>query len=213
MQFADYNAFRVAFQHMLENDDTTSNTFSTATMDTIIGLGEGRVFNGDPQTDGLRASTMLATLSASVTSNAAALPADLLQLHELYFSGKRPIEIVPLDRLRRMESDDSGGGADTIFAAQAGDSMRFWPTASGTVLGTYYARPDDLMTGTWGDLDTFHRYPELFLYAALFEGAIFLGMTDKMGMWEARYRQLADGANLAEARRVYSGSPLRMRVR
>jgi hypothetical protein len=212
MQFADYNAFRVAVQHLFEGDDTASNTFSVNTLDLLIGLGEERVFHGDGLTPGLRASTMVKPLSVAVTDNAATLPADLLELKEVYFSGESPLDVIPLDRLRMKEAS-GGSGGDPRYCAQDGDTLRFWPAASGTVLGSYYAKPDALETATWGDATTFARYPQLFLYSALYEGAVFLGMTDKMPMWEAKYRQLADGANHAERMRVYGGGPLRMRVR
>lgn len=211
MQFADYNAFRVAFQHMFEGDDSVSNTFNTDTMDLLIGMGESRVFHGDNQTSGLRASSMLADLSAAVTANAATLPDDLLELKEVRFDGEIPLEVIPLDRLRAAEVYASGG--DARVCAQDGDTLRFYPAATGTVLGRYYARPEALESVTWASATTFARYPELFLYAALFEGAIFLGMVDKMPMWEARYRQIADGANHAERMRVYGGGPLRVRAR
>ena len=213
MQFTNYEAFRVAVQHLFEGDDTASNTFSVNTLDLIIGLGEERAYHGDGQTPGLRASTMLADLSVAVASNAADLPADLLELKEVYFSGERPLDIIPLDRLRALEADGSGTGATTRVAAQDGDTLRFWPTASGTLLGRYYAKPESLETVTWADATTFARYPQLFLYAALYEGAVFLGMYDKMPMWEAKYRALAGGANHSERMRVYGGGPLRVRTR
>ena len=212
MQFSNYDAFRVAVQHLFEGDDTSSNTFSVNTLDLLIGLGEERVYHGDGLTAGLRASTMVKPLSLAVTDNAATLPADLLELKEVYFSGKPPLDVIPLDRLRALEADGVAGG-DSRYCAQDGDTLRFWPTASGTVLGSYYAKPEGLETGTWANATTFARYPQLFLYAALYEGAVFLGMVDKIPMWEAKYRQLAEGANHSERMRVYAGGPLRMRVR
>jgi hypothetical protein len=212
MQFANYEAFRVAVQHLFEGDDAAGNTFSVNTLDLIIGLGEARVYRGDATTAGLRATTMLRDLSVAVTENAADLPADLLELKEVRFDGKRPLEIIPLERLRKLEADGFGGGTVSV-AAQDGDTLRFWPIASGTVLGRYYARPEGLETVVWADATTLARYPELFLYSALYEGAIFLGMVGKMGVWEMKYRQLAEGANNAERMRVYGGSPLRVRAR
>lgn len=211
MQFANYDAFRVAVQQFIENDDTAGSTFSTNTLDTIIGLGEYRVYHGDYSTDGLRASSMVKPLSLTVTSNAATLPADLLELKEVYFSGKRPLELLPLDRLRDHERN--AGGGDAHFCAQNGDTLRFYPTATGTALGSYYALPAALAGVTWGDATTFARYPALFLYSALYEGAIFLGMVDKQPLWEAKYRQLAEGAAHAERMRVYGGGPMRVRTR
>jgi hypothetical protein len=212
MQFADYNAFRVAVQKLIEGDDTTG-TFSVNTLDLLIGLGEARVYQGDAQTAGLRASTMEQPLSVVVTSNAAALPADLLELKEVYFSGKPPLDIIPLDRLRAMEAQGDITGADVRYAAQDGDTLRFWPQASGTVLGTYYAKPAALETVTWSEATTFARYPELYIFAALIESAPFLGMDARMQLWDVKFRSLADGANHSERMRVYGGGPLKMRVR
>jgi len=214
MQFADYNAFRVAVQKMIEGDDYAgTSTFSVNTLDMFIGMGESRVYHGDMQTPGLRASTMVKPLSQTVTSNAAALPADLLELKEVYFSGEAPVEVVPLDRLRAYEACDASSGMTTRYCAQDAETLRFWPTASGTVLGSYYARPASLETVTWADATTFARYPEVFLYAACYEGALFLGLSGQLPLWEARYRALADGARHSEAMRVYGGSRLRMRAR
>ena len=213
MQFANYIAFRVAVQQLFEGDDNAGNTFSVNTLDTLIGLGEERVYHGDSKTPGLRASTMLSDLSVAVASNAVALPADLLELKEVRFSGERSLEIIPLDKLRMLEADAATNTGTVRYAAQDGDTLRFWPESAGTVLGRYYAKPEGLETVTWADATTFARYPQLFLYAALYEGAVFLGMTDKMPVWELKYRDLADGANHSERMRVYGGSPLRMRTR
>ena len=211
MNFPNYNAFRVAVQNLFEGDDQASNTFNVNTLDLLIGLGEHRVYHGDGMTAGLRASTMIAPLSQAVTSNVADLPPDLLELKEVYFSGDCPLEVIPLDRLRSYEV--IGGGGDAYYCAQDGDTLRFYPAATGTALGSYYALPESLESVTWANATTFARYPALFLYAALYEGAVFLGMANKMGMWEAKYRQLAEGANHAEAMRVYGGGPLRIRAR
>ena len=212
MQFADYNAFRVAVSQMIEGDDL-GPTFSVNTLDLIIGLGETRVYHGDRSLPGLRASTMVTPMSLAVTNNAAPLPANLIELKDVYFSGKPPLEVVPLERLRGLEAADAMASTDSHFCAQDGDTLRFWPAGEGNVLGSYYARPADLQSVTWAQATTFARYPELFLYAALYEAAIFLGMLDKQPIWEARFRQHLDGANHREAMRVYGGSPLRMRPR
>lgn len=211
MQFASYQAFRTAVEKLIEGDDIGS-TFSTATLDLIIGLAEERVYQGDDSTKGLRASTMVTALSAAVTSNVAPLPADLLELKELYFDGEPPLEIIPLDRLRHLVAAGSSTG-DSRYAAQDGDTLIFWPEASGTVLGSYYAKPASLETVTpWADATTFARYPQLFVFAALVESMPFLGMEAKAPGWDGRYRMALNGAQVAEAQRVYGGSPLRIRA-
>jgi hypothetical protein len=141
------------------------------------------------------------------------LPADLLELKEVRFSGERPLEIVPLDKLRMLEADASMSNGTVRYCAQDGDTLRFWPIASGTALGRYYAKPAPLESVTWADATTFARYPELYIFAALIESAPFLGMDSRMPMWDAKFRSLADGANHSERMRVYGGSPLKIRTR
>jgi hypothetical protein len=212
MQFSDYGAFRNSLFWLIEGEELT-NTFSVSTLDLIIGLGEERVYHGDAQTSGLRASCMVADYSATVTDNAADLPADLLELKEVWFDGKPPLEIIPLDRLRALEADGTNTGADTLYCAQDGDTLRFWPIASGTVLGRYYKRPEALASVTWADALEIARYPAVFTFACLFEAALFLGMHEKAKVWEARYRQLSDGANHSERMRTWAGGPLKARTR
>jgi hypothetical protein len=206
MQFANYNAFRVACQKLIEGDDTTG-TFSVATLDLMIGMAESRVYRD------LRATTMQKPLSAVVTSNAAPLPADLIELNEVYFAGHAPLEVVTLDRLRALENIGMATGSDTRVCAQDGDTLRFWPPASGTVIGSYYAKPDPLETVTWNLATTFARYPEVFVYAVLVEAMPLLGMDARLQLWEAKYEQALSNAQHDERMRVYGGSPLRVRTR
>lgn len=207
MQFASYNAFRVSLQWLIEGDELT-DTFSVNVLDLIIGLGEARVYQGDALTPGLRASTMLSTATLPITANVATLPAALLELKEVYFDGEKPVEIVPLERLR--EYLKIGGGGLTRYAAQDGDTLLFYPEASGDVEISYYAKPADLEAGLH---TTFTRYPELYMFAALLESAAFLGMDRRIPVWEAKYRQLASGALHSERMRVYGGSRLRQRAK
>jgi hypothetical protein len=185
-------------------------------LDLIIGLGEERIYLGDEKTPGLRASCMVDTFTVTVASNAAALPVDLLELKEVWFSGSKPLEVIPLDRLRALEADGSNTGADAVYCAQDGDSLRFWPVASGDVQGSYYKKPtplQDLAGENWSEAREIARYPALYAYACLYEAALYLGMVEKLNAWEARYRQLADGANHAERMRAWNGGPLKVRTR
>lgn len=212
MQFADYNAYRSAVQRLIENDDTTSSTFSLNTLDLVMGLGESRVFLGDAQTAGLRASSMVKEATIDASGNELDLPADLLELKEVFLGTDKTIEIIQLDKLHK-HINDGVGGARSYYAAQDGDTLKFWPQATGDVTIKYYARPPDLETINWTLATTFKRYPELFIFSTLYESALFLGMDDRVPAWESKYRALADGANHAERMRVYAGSPLRARPR
>lgn len=207
MAFSNYQDFRTGVQILIEGDDL-SNNFSVNTLDMIIGLAEARVIHGDNVTPGLRASSMNAPLSLTVTDNRASLPADLVQLKEVRFAGRPALDIVPLDRIQALTYPGAGAG-NAAYAAQDGDELTFWPLASGTAIGSYYAMPEPLESGLHA---TFLRYPQLYVYAALYEAALFLGMDAKLEIWESRYRQLADGANHSERMRVYGGGSLRVRT-
>lgn len=215
MQFANYDDFRTRTIKLILSDDGahSPDALSVDMADFIIAAGETRVYLGSEDgVTGLRASTMLADLSLTVASNAVTLPADFLELKEIRFSGKRPLDIVPLDRLRTLEANAPQSGT-TYYCAQDGDTLRFWPEASGTVLGRYYKRPADMATGTWATHTTVARYPELFIYAALAESAPFMGDDTRLPAWKAKFGGLLASAKSAEQWRVYGGSPLRIRSR
>jgi hypothetical protein len=205
--FANYQAFRLGFLRLADGDDISQSTFSTETADLIIALGERRVYRD------LRASTMVSPLSLAPVSSVYTLPDDLIELKDLYFSGYAPIEIVPLDKLRKLRANGTSTG-QVHYAAQNGDKLEFWPTTTSTVLGSYYALPDAMKDVTWPEsVPTVTRYPDCFLYAALSESAEFLGMAQRKQEWERQYMQRIDAAHADEQRRVWGGSPLRIRAR
>lgn len=207
MQFPDYPAFRVAFMQLADGDDVSQATFTTTTADLVIALGENRVYRD------LRAGTMVQPLSIAPDAGVYELPADLLELKELYFAGKAPLEIVPLDKLRQLVAAGAASG-QTRYAAQDGETLVFWPSETvASVLGSYYARPEDIQTVTWEDATTFARYPECFLFAALSELAPFIGEDERLPVWESKFQQALVNAAQDERMRVYGGSPLRQRAR
>lgn len=213
MQFASYADYRIAVLQLIEGDDVSTASFSTAVLDLMIGLGESKVYAGDEEVPGLRASTMVSPLSIAYdVSDGYVLPSDLLELKELYFAGKAPLEIVPLDKLRTLVASGTSPG-QVRYVAQDGDALAFWPDTTATVLGSYYARPEAIKTVTWADATTFARYPEVHVWAALMESAPFLGYDNRIPMWQTKFRQALVQANQAERMRVYGGSPLRVRAR
>jgi hypothetical protein len=176
----------------------------------MIEQGEARVYYGD-EDEGLRASCMEAPINLAVASNAVTLPADLLQLKEVYFSGYRPLEMISLDRLRLYEQEGVSAGVPRYYA-QDGDTLRFWPRASGALLGTYWRLPGGMASGTWATHETVNRYPELFIHAALAESGPFYGDDARIPIWEGKLRTWRAAAKRSERVRA-TGSMLRMRAR
>jgi hypothetical protein len=207
--YASYNEFRTTVQLMMDGDEVAS-VIQPQTIDTFIALGEGMIYLGSEGLPALRASTMEADLAEDVADNAAAIPEDCLELKIVYFEADKPLEILSEPELRpRLEE----GGGDVRYCAQAGESLIFAPEAedgTGTLLGRYYARPAPIKTAL---NPTFHRYDELFLYAALVASAPFLGQSAKLPVWREIYAALLNQANITERMRVYAGSHLRVRVR
>lgn len=213
MPFTNYTDFRNRVIALLAGDEPGANSsVSSATVDAMIEMGEARVYAGDDNDEGLRASCMEEPLNLAVASNAVTLPADLLQVKEVYFSGYGPLERIPLDRLRMLEQEGVSGGVPRYYA-QDGDTLRFWPQASGTLLGRYWKRPAGMETVTpWANNEAVARYPELFLYAALAESGPFYGDDARIPIWEGKLRAWRNAAKRTEAMRA-SGGPMRVRSR
>ena len=207
--FADYTGLRQGVLQLIEGDDLSQSSFSLSTADLMIGLGETRVYRD------LRTTAMLASLSVVVTSNSAPLPSSFLELSEVYFTGKPPLEIITLERLRGYEADGITGTSTTRYCAQDGDNLRFYPPATGTVIGGYYTRPTLAMKDetSWALQTTVARYPECFLFAALVEACTFLGFDARVPVWEQKYQRSVGDAMDDERQRVYGGSFLRIRPR
>lgn len=204
MQFTNYADFRTAVLKFIDGDNI-STSFSIDSLDLFIGLAEQRVYRD------LRVSTMQKPLSVVVASNVATLPTDLAALKEAYFDARRPLEVVPLDRLRALSYGGSPG--QSAYAAQDGDTLRFWPEATGTLLGSYYARPTAMKDETtWANQTTLARYPEVFVFASLVESMPFLGEESKLPVWEGKYQQALENARSDDRWRVYGGSQLRTRT-
>lgn len=125
MQFSSYAAFREAVRNLIEGEEV-GDTFSTGTLDLIIGLAENRVYRD------LRASCMVATDTLTVTNNLAPLPADLLELKAVWQDRDEPLEIVSLDRVNRLGAN----GGNAYYAALDGDNLRFaYGVTTGNILG------------------------------------------------------------------------------
>lgn len=216
MAYATYPEFRAHVQMLIEGDDLSGVTDGITSLDTMISMGEALVHYGNQHSrDGrilgpLRASSMEADISGAVADNALAIPADCMELSILWLDDDKPLEVVA-ERDLRTRLKWVGGGRPRK-AAQAGENIIFSPMAAdGAVAGgRYYAKPPALV----GELHpTFNRYPELYLYAALFVSAPFYGYDSRIPTWQGYYAQLLDQANSQERARVSSGGRLRQVAR
>lgn len=209
MQFANYPEFRIAVQRMIDGDDV-GTTFSLDTVDMLVALGESRVYHGTPITPGLRASSMQAALTGTVSSNAVSLPSDCLSLEIVWFDPEKPLNVTTESDLRAKSRWNSGG--DVREYAQSGEALIFGPEAAdgAAIGGRYFKRPADIKGGLHG---TFNRYPELYLFGALAESAPFLGQDSRLPMWEMMFARWLGQANTIERNRAFDGARLRQKAR
>lgn len=204
MQFANYIAFRVAVQMLIDGDDISQSDLSVTVLDLLIGAGEVRVYRE------LRSSTQDTALSLTVTANAAALPADFLEFKTIYSPKNFPATYVPEEVMQGLIQRGASTNSAALRYSFEGDAIIFYPPLDGVTLsGRYFKRFADLSTG----LNAFFtRHPDVFLYAALAESAPFIGEDDRLPIWEAKYASLIKAANEQERRRVTRGSKLQTRV-
>ncbi len=203
MQFSNYTDFRVAVLKFITGDDANTGALDQTTLDLLIALGESRVYQGDTGVAGLRVSDMEAPLSLVVASNTVTLPTDCLALKRVQFAGEKPLDYMSEDMLLRYLDGGSGGNTARHYTQQ-GRTLKFYPTATGTLTGRYYQKPADMLTG--GLHATFNRYPETFLFGALAEAAPFIGDDSRIPMWKAMWAGWMESADRNERLLAPSGS-------
>jgi hypothetical protein len=207
VNFSNYADFRNRVQVMLDGDDISTSDLSVSVLDTIIGLGEQRIYRD------LRSSTQDTALSLATTGNAVTLPADFLELRGAPYVGTFPVAIyAPWEAVTNSINinQDTSSNRIVYYSFQS-DKMIFFPvqTTGTTVTGQYYKRFSDISGGLNA---LFNRHPDIFMYAALAESGPFMGETTRTPVWEQKYVALVQDANEQERRRYTRGGKLQTRV-
>ncbi len=137
------------------------------------------------------ASWMETALSVSITSNVAALPNDYLGLKVAYISGQSaPLQRVTLAQLYARYPRGGGTSGQAAYIARDGSNFRFGPEAvSGTLEGTYYAKPTTLRADGDGVNWLITNAPDLCLYGALLEAQPFLKDSTWIDTWQRYYNE------------------------
>jgi hypothetical protein len=204
MNFTSYADFRSRVQRVMDGDDAASS-LSVGLVNDIISLAESRIYR-----ETRNYLTEDSFSAASITAGVVTLPTDLVAIKIAYVNENVPVEFIPEEQLEPRLRGLSLENDDTIYAAQAGNTLKIWPTAtSGSLSGRYYRRFTDLST-TFPNA-FFTKYPDLFFFATLAEGSVILG--DPRGAaWEAKYQNIKSRVN-NERNAAYEGSRLQVRLR
>lgn len=135
------------------------------------------------------ASWMESALNVTITNSVAAVPADYLGLKIGYISGQvsPPLKRISLNQLyERYPRAGTQGVASYI--ARNGANLEFGPIpGSGTLKGTYYAKPVVLRTDSDGANWLTINAPDLALYGSLLAAEPFLKNDERLPVWQAMY--------------------------
>ena len=160
------------------------------------------------------ASWMETALSVTITSSVAAVPADYLGLKQAYLDGTAnvPLKRISLDQLYQRYPRDGQTGTPK-YIARNGANFEFGPIASsGTLAGTYFAKPTVLRSYTTGGADAVAHplivnAPDLLLYGSLLEAEPFIKNDKRIGIWQSFYNDALSAYRSRYKEEDYSGSP------
>jgi len=180
---ANYSELKTAIADWLNRDD-----ISDARLADFVSFAENHIFHK------LRIPTMERIVLLDTDSDGLAyIPADFLEAKDVFFNDS-PLERISLTDLKTRGAHS---GKPYYFARESGQLM-FWPNPGDTTTTgddlrmVYYAEPDRL-SGTVATNSVFLLSPDLYLYGALAEGGVYLGMSaDKVGLWKAKFTELMD---------------------
>lgn len=172
----------------------------------FIRLGETRIGRK------LRVSGLVSlptTLTITAGQNWVALPADWLAFKRIYSAAESRIEYMAPDAL-----EDLPPRGDASKYSIEGRRLIYGQTPSANLPLTvkYYARLPRLAV----DTDTnwlLTESPDIYLYAALLEGAMFIKDSAKAGEWGTLFDKAVADAQSTDDAAMISGSALRMRRR
>jgi hypothetical protein len=135
---------------------------------------------------------MESALSVTLANNVAAVPASYLGLRVSYIAGNyaQPLKRVSLEQLYSRYPRGRGSSGTVCFIARNGANFEFGPeNASGTLTGTYFAKPTVLRSFA-GDAAAHYlvvNAPDLLLYGALLEAEPFLKNDQRVSLWKNAY--------------------------
>jgi hypothetical protein len=170
----------------------------------FITLGEKRIERE------YRARENEETLSVTISSGVAAIPADYVELKYAYID-LNPIHVLTRTTARKIYEQYPNRSESGIPKLIASDNGNFifgkYPAGGYTIQGTYYKRLESVET-LWNAIAT--ASPDLYLFAALAEAADYVGDDAQLAKWNAKYQKILDGINMQEQAEKGSGSPLRV---
>lgn len=174
----------------------------------FVALAESRIARD------LRVRKQLTTtvLSASVTTRAISLPTDWLELKNLTLSGNpfSPLQFMSMDQLDAKYPEGGCSGQPFVYSIE-GDNLILGPLPDSaySVETVYYARFPALATS--GSNWLYSNHPQIYLYACLREGAMFVKDAASAAQWDGLFKNEVKSLQDQDDEATHSGSALRVK--
>ena len=187
-----------------------NRTDLTAIIPDFVALAEARIAR-DLR---LRRQVTNAAISTVAATQSIALPTGFLEIENIGLSSASPqavLSVVTPEILDRMYPPTFNAGQPVVYAL-LGDTILLGPTPDAvyTVSVDYYKRWDALTVTDTNWLLT--NYPMVYLAGAMTEASLYLQDTDKVALWDARYRAEVSTLQDTDDAALRSGSVMRVRV-
>lgn len=169
----------------------------------FISIGESNIAT-DVRMREMLASANLVTLPLTDT---VALPTGWLEFKSVSITGK-PIEYVTPEKLRRDKVLNTGV-ASKYSIEGLNLLINGTQSAAQTINTQYYKRLDALSVTPTNFLLT--QYPQVYLYAALAQAALFMIDDPRAATWESAYKSAVAKAMASNSKALISGGSLRIR--
>jgi hypothetical protein len=203
MAFTNYSALKTTIASYLGRTDLTTM------IPTFITLAEARLQRE------LRTRQLLksATATMAVGDGTVGLPADFLEMRDLYIRGnpRMPVTyLTPSAFTRDARADESGL---PVYYTVIGSELLFAPVPDGQYVleMLYYYKPVVLSDSNVSNA-FLSNYPDLLLYGSLAQAEPYLMNDARLATWASLY---ADTLNLIETSdegAEYNGVPLQMKL-
>ena len=204
MALATYADLQTSIAAWLKRSDLTS------IIPDFITLAEARIAR-DLR---LRRQVVTTSLSTVAGTQSVSLPSDFLEAENISLSSTTPpgaLSVVTPEILDRKYPENYVTGQPRVYTV-LGDKVLFGPTPDAvyTVSLDYYQRFAALSVTPTNWLLTNH--PNIYLFAALAEGAPYLMEDERAPLWESKYQADVQKLQQMDDAALRSGSAMRVRT-
>jgi hypothetical protein len=203
MAFNTYSALKTTIANYLGRTDLTNQ------IPDFITLAETRLQRE------LRTRQMLKSATAVMASgdNTVGLPADFLEMRDLYIQGnpRMPVSYMsPSAFTRNARAEDSGKCLDyTILGSEL--AFAPIPDAAYTLEMLYYYKPEALSDTNVSNV-FLANYPDLLLYGSLAQAEPYLMNDARLATWASLYASTVELITTSDESSEYNGVPLQMKL-